>query len=215
MPLIAENLPPPAVKTRKHSRANKIIARRREVARLAATGESQHRIAAILGVTQPTISGDIVAIRSEWRMSAIRDFDALREAELQAMDWAEAEAAEAWQRSKEQNNDGQGDPRYMAAFVAASKARREILGLDAPVKHDTLVTNVEATPMFMGRDAMRQKVLERIQGRSSTIEHAAVIEGPVVDGSAVNDPALADHSNGHSNGHSSSHSNGNGKPPLT
>src|SRR5690242_11244148 len=77
-----------------------ILQRRKQVAELYLQGWSQPAIAHQLDVSQPTICADLKAIRQDWRDSAIRDFDALRDLELQKLDLIEREAWEAWKRSQ-------------------------------------------------------------------------------------------------------------------
>jgi hypothetical protein len=126
--------------------------RREQVADLYVQGWRQVAIARHLGVSQPTISQDLRAIQRQWRESAIRDFDVLRERELQKLDRLEREAWDAWERSKKPaqsaviniSGDSQrtqkrveeqiGDPRYLEQVQKCIAARRALLGLDAPTK---------------------------------------------------------------------------------
>jgi predicted transcriptional regulator len=130
-----------------------LLARRRAaVADLYIQGCYQADIAQQLGVSQPTVSNDIKAIQKEWRASAIRDFDILRERELQKLDRLEREAWEAWERSQKpaqeatMSTDGtaqktvkkvseqSGDARYLEVVHKCIASRRALLGIDAPVK---------------------------------------------------------------------------------
>jgi predicted transcriptional regulator len=129
------------------------LARRRAaVADLYIQGCYQADIAQQLGVSQPTVSNDIKAIQKEWRASAIRDFDILRERELQKLDRLEREAWEAWERSQKpsqeatMSTDGStqktvkkvseqsGDARYLEVVHKCIASRRALLGIDAPVR---------------------------------------------------------------------------------
>lgn len=105
-----------------------------------------------MGLTQATISLDLSCIRKLWRESSVRDFDALREREIQKIDLLEREAWAAWERSQEPQEstkvtqDGSskraqktvehpiGDPRYLEQVHKCIAARRALLGLDAPVR---------------------------------------------------------------------------------
>jgi hypothetical protein len=129
-----------------------IAQRRQRVAALYIQGWFQTAIAQGLGISQPTVCQDLQAIRKQWRDSAIRDFDALRERELQKLDLLEREAWAAWKRSQEpaestrvvQDGSGKraqkteahrvGDPRYLEQVHKCVASRRAILGLDAPVR---------------------------------------------------------------------------------
>jgi len=136
------------------SRAKKaeVARRRRAVSDLYIQGHSQVAIAEQLGVSQPTVSTDLQCIRRQWRESAIRDLDALRERELRKLDAVELEAWKAWQRSQRPSQaavmttDGTnqktqkkvaeqvGDVRFLDQIQKCVAGRRSLLGLDAPVK---------------------------------------------------------------------------------
>jgi hypothetical protein len=134
-----------------------ILQRRKQVAELHLQGWSQPAIAHQLEVSQPTICADLKAIRQDWRDSAIRDFDALRDRELQKLELIEREAWSAWQRSQKPaqsavvTGDGHdqkarksmkhqyGDPRFLQLISHCIAQRRAILGLDvvaAPVPQE-------------------------------------------------------------------------------
>jgi predicted transcriptional regulator len=132
---------------------NTAIARRRAtVADLYVQGWMQSEIAGQIGVSQPTVSMDIKAIQKEWRESEVRDFDILRERELQKLDRLEREAWEAWERSQKPvqetlfNTNGSeqksvkklgeqtGDPRFLEQIHKCIASRRALLGLDAPTR---------------------------------------------------------------------------------
>ena len=129
----------------------RIAKRRQQVAVLYLQGNTQVAIAREVGAQQPTISNDIKAIQKEWRESAIRDFDLLREEELQKLAQIEVEAWAAWVRSQKPAQEARvrdsdpsnavktmksrtGDPRFLEIVMKCSASRRELLGLDAPVK---------------------------------------------------------------------------------
>lgn len=136
------------------SRAKKteIVRRRRTVGDLYIKGYSQIAIAEEIGVSQPTVSSDLQAIHRQWRNSAIRDFDSLRERELRKLDALELEAWKAWQRSQKPSQeavittDGThqktqkrvaeqvGDVRFLEQISKCIASRRALLGLDAPTK---------------------------------------------------------------------------------
>ena len=140
-------------KLKKAKQERAVMLRRREiVADLYVLGWYQADIARHVGVSQPTVSNDLKAIQKEWRQSAIRDFDVLRERELKKLDRLEREAWDAWDRSKKPaqqavvNTSGEmqstqkkvteqvGDPRYLEQISKCIASRRALLGLDAPAK---------------------------------------------------------------------------------
>ena len=129
-----------------------LLQRRQQVAELYLRSWTQTTIAQRLGVTQPTVCEDLKRIRQQWRDSAIRDFDAAREEELQKLDLLEREAWAAWERSQQvqesprvvQDGSGKraqktvehpvGDLRYLEQVQKCIAARRALLGLDAPTR---------------------------------------------------------------------------------
>jgi hypothetical protein len=129
-----------------------ITQRRQRVAELYVKGWFQTAIARELAMSQPTVCQDLQAIRKQWRESAIRDFDAARELELQKLDRVEREAWAAWERSQQPaqsavvSGDGagqhthkslhtqHGDLRALDTVLKCNAARRSMLGLDAPTR---------------------------------------------------------------------------------
>jgi hypothetical protein len=134
------------------SRKLAVLQRRQKVAELCVRGWSQSAIAEKLGIKQPTVCKDLRAIRAAWRESAIRDFDAARDLEMEKLNHVEREAWEAWERSQQPsqmatvdgpNGSGKakrtvrhqyGDPRFLEVILHCDEARRQLLGLDAPTK---------------------------------------------------------------------------------
>jgi hypothetical protein len=127
--------------------------RRQLVADRYVQGWTQTAIAQEMGVSQATICADLHAVQRHWRESAIRDFDAARELELQKLDRIEREAWDAWERSKQpaqsarvrSNGSGSertektvrqriGDPRFLDQIHKCIASRRALLGLDAPTR---------------------------------------------------------------------------------
>jgi hypothetical protein len=125
---------------------------RARVADLYIQGWMQAEIARNVGVSQPTVSTDIKAIQKQWRASAIRDFDVLRERELQKLDRLEREAWSAWERSQKPSQEAvvstdgttqktlkrvaeqTGDVRFLGQIHKCIASRRALLGLDAPTR---------------------------------------------------------------------------------
>lgn len=129
-----------------------IAKRRQKVAELYLQSWTQTAIAGEVGVTQPTVSEDLMHIRREWRDSRIRDFDDAVELELRRIDRLERESWRAWFRSTEPHEvtkvtqtgsakkahktvtQRTGDPRYLEQVHKCIASRRAILGLDAPTR---------------------------------------------------------------------------------
>jgi hypothetical protein len=93
-------------------------------------GVQQYKIAEMLGVSTSQISDDMKELRKRWLASSIRDFDEMKARELAKVGQLEAEYWTAWGRSND--TDPPGDPRYLQGVARCIKARREVLGLDAP-----------------------------------------------------------------------------------
>jgi hypothetical protein len=125
-----------------------VLKRREHVADLYLKGWTQVAIAAECGVAQSRISVDLAKIREAWLNSAIRDFNVLRERELQRIDRVEREAWAAWERSqqpvqsavvtgeditkrtKKSVHQKYGDPRFLDVVHRCIAQRRAMLGLD-------------------------------------------------------------------------------------
>lgn len=129
-----------------------VASRRAKVAKLYLEGEiNQGQIAIQLGVSQSTVSRDIKEILTEWRESAIRDFDEARQIELNRLFKIENEMWAAWEKSKldatseteETSAAGVkltikkerqfGDPRYLQLALQCLDKRCKLLGLDQNV----------------------------------------------------------------------------------
>ncbi|HEV7223298.1 MAG TPA: hypothetical protein VGN42_11395 [Pirellulales bacterium] len=97
-------------------RKMQIEQRQRQVAELTLMGRTQSEIAERLGVTQPTVSNDLAAVRAAWRQATSRDFDATFSEQLETLTLIQREAWEAWERSKEPGHTaviqgaGEGEP---------------------------------------------------------------------------------------------------------
>jgi hypothetical protein len=132
-----------------------IVQRRQKVADLYIQGWTQMEIAAHLDVGQTTVSHDLIELRTEWRKSAVRDFDEARERELRKLDRIEKEAWAAWERSqkpaqsahindetnqrrtKRHVKNQYGDPRFLEVVNRCIAARCALLGLaKSPVETD-------------------------------------------------------------------------------
>lgn len=150
-----------------------VAERRSQVARLYLQGVGQYQIADILDVNQSTISRDLKAIQKEWLDVAISNFDELKALELAKIDNLEVEYWDGWKRSKEnkeveirkmvelgkggkddrgdarkeatKREEGQaGDPRFLQGIQWCINKRAEILGLNAPFRHDITSGGVSA-----------------------------------------------------------------------
>lgn len=133
--------------------------RQHEVARLYLQGVVQAQIAKRLGLSQPTVSNDLKAIRTYWLESAIIDLDKRKSMELAKIDEVERNAWEQWEASKKDAREierqvtgegeggklnlgegktklkGQtGNPKYLEIVLSCIDRRAKMFGLDAPIK---------------------------------------------------------------------------------
>src|SRR5689334_1282038 len=74
--------------------------RRRQVVELYLKGWEQGAIARELRISQASVSRDLEAVARDWRESALRHFDEVRNRKVQKLDLVEREAWAAWQRSQ-------------------------------------------------------------------------------------------------------------------
>lgn len=154
-----------------------LINRRKQVSALCLQGWSQLEIAAHLEVSQSSISGDLRAIRRDWRDSTIRDFDELRALELRKLDLLEREAWAAWTRSQKPSQSAVvtgegahqaarktmkhqvGDPRFLQQVHQCIAQRRAILGMDVL---PALVPSENPTDAHLTLEVRRNRVLNLI-----------------------------------------------------
>ncbi len=157
---------------------------RADIARLYVRGKKQHEIAETLNRVQPRrpyaisrgmVAYDLGAIRKAWLESALMDFNTKRAEQLAKIDYLEATAWDAWEKSLLESSSstqyananpegdatpsrlvlhtspGAGDPRYLAVVQWCIDRRIRLLGLDEP---ETLV---QWTVQFDVKDWMRQR----------------------------------------------------------
>ena len=126
---------------------------RRRIADLYLAGWTQTDIADELGVSQPTVSGDLKALQRDWLASSLIDFDAAKAQELAKIDRLEREYWTAWEESRRDKEisitekiasekprdkaqirrEGQvGNPSFLSGVQWCIERRCKILGLDAP-----------------------------------------------------------------------------------
>jgi transcriptional regulator with XRE-family HTH domain len=121
--------------------------RRRGIAADYLRGMSQPKLAEKYGVSQPTVSRDLEYIRHEWLKSTLIDFNEAKARELAMIDDIQAEAWDAWARSKitklkASTVDGpqgrtvsaikeerDGNPQFLAIVQWAIEQRCKIFGL--------------------------------------------------------------------------------------
>jgi hypothetical protein len=129
-----------------------IAQRRQQVAKLYLSGKGQVEIGQELNLAQSTICKDLEHIRTAWRESSIRDFDAQRDLEIARLNQIEREAWAAWERSQQPAQTAVvsgaagsqtakrtlrhqcGNPRFLELALRCNEERCKLLGLDAPLK---------------------------------------------------------------------------------
>jgi hypothetical protein len=165
----------------------KISERREQVADLYVKGWRQMAIAEKLDISQATVCLDLKAIQKFWRESAVRNFDAARDLELQKLDRIEYEAWGAWTESKKPAQSAtmtegtrqqqtrktlknqHGNPRYLELIARCIAQRCMILGLNMlPANSD------ENAHVSLAFDARRDRVI----GVFATLRERGRAEGP-------------------------------------
>lgn len=93
---------------------------------------SQNRIAATLGISQPTVSRDILVIKDEWKAQRLVRLDDHRDRELQELDRMEGDAI----RAALSCDTGSDDHRkWLETRLKIKQRRAKLLGLDAERLH--------------------------------------------------------------------------------
>ena len=137
-------------------------------------GDLQSDIAKDLGVSQQTISNDLVELQARWQDKAVRDMDAAIAEELAKIDDQERECWDAWVRTKQaaeihQQRKGEmaagdvdyttlttkqpgGDPRFLDCVYRCREQRIKLLGLNKPEKHEMEHTGSVIVLPANGRD---------------------------------------------------------------
>lgn len=190
----------------KSSKNLAIIERRKKVSELHLQGWGQIEIANELKVRQSTISVDLKQISKAWRESSIRDFDELRDLELARIDKVFREAWAGYIRSQQPHQsattDGEagaqkakrtirnqyGDPRFLSVILDCIQSKRELLGLDAPVK--VAQTTPEGAPLTNEqRNAHIQAILSEYLQLEGIQPSTLIIDG-AKDESGTNQEGL-------------------------
>jgi len=128
--------------------------------------EPQAVIAAVLNVSQQSISNDLKVLIKRWQESALMDVDEHRSTELARINRLELEYWNAWEASKAdkestlaekttgtdtrtkavKRSEGQvGNPSFLAGVERCIERRCKLLGLDAPVKQE--LTGADGGPV--------------------------------------------------------------------
>lgn len=108
--------------------------RRRQVIALLLAGVSQKDAARTLNLSSDIISGDVKAIRQQWRAERSEDLNALIQLELSRLDRLQMGHWENAIRGGVQATD---------ACLKIIDRRIRLLGLDAPERHRVEVTNTD------------------------------------------------------------------------
>lgn len=115
------------------SEKTKITNRRTQVAKYYLNRMHQAEIAAILDVSQGTISNDIKALNKQWIEEAQADISEQKSRELAELDLMELEAVVMYQKYKKENNSKEANKWYKSR-LDTKKMRADILGLMHPQK---------------------------------------------------------------------------------
>jgi predicted transcriptional regulator len=121
------------------TKALEIDERRRKVAQLYLRRQTQTEIARVLGVTQQTISLDIIELRKQWAAESVEAIEEVKVREAAELDEMEAEAAVEF--SKRKNWE------WFDRRLKCKERRAKLLGLDAPVKSSAEVSGPGGGPI--------------------------------------------------------------------
>ena len=112
----------------------RIIERQAQVARLYAQGYTQHQLAAMLAVSQPTIARDIEAIERQWQAQALQHHSARKNRLLAELQLARAAAWVGWERSLQLRETTLTEATEGGAEAPRRKAsvRKEVQAGDCP-----------------------------------------------------------------------------------
>lgn len=158
------------------------------IAPLYLQGKNYREIAEALGLSIKQVAVDITTIKEDWRKTYIEDFNEYRKRELLKVDLIEAEAWEAWERSKkgrtskvksaedsqqfgsrrsatEEHSESHGDVQYLQIVHTCVNTRARLLGIygAAPVANQE-VDPVESDANKFSRDEVLN-LIENIAGR--------------------------------------------------
>ena len=145
--------------TGKRRSKGQLIRDRRRISNLYLQGWLQVDIADELDISHSTVSRDLTHLYKEWQESSLVDIDESKSRELAKVDRLEREYWQAWEKSCEdaetirqegtktetgiqpekivKTAKGQaGDSRFLSGIQWCINKRCELLGLDAPEKHD-------------------------------------------------------------------------------
>lgn len=156
-----------------------------KTAALYIKGVPIRRIGQELGVHHSTVIYYLDQIRAAWLASMLRNFDAQRAEAVARIDKLEAEAWDAWERSKQPRRSLQvkaktvgtmtvkdrqykrqtyiGNPEYLAVIGQCIERRCKLLGLDAPEKHESL---------FVVKNEKRQEAVQKLLSNPKAMEAA-------------------------------------------
>lgn len=173
-----------------HRTKHQIEQDRQIIAELYLKQWRQADIARELGISQATVSRDLLAIQKRWRESSIRDMDELKQQELAKIDALEREYWLAWEASKEdaetatqkqsergkevslQKKGQTGDPRYLAGVERCMEMRAKILGIHAPER----IEHLGRLETIVNADAFARAVQQRLG--PAAVERPALPDAP-------------------------------------
>jgi len=158
-----------------HRTPEQMLEHRARITQLHKEGWSNKDIAEELGIADYTVCRDIARVRTVLFEQAVENLDEARKQELAKINLIEAEAWEAWERSKQprttksvtkgdtvnkqsaKEEERGGDPRYMEIILKCSEQRAKLLGL--------VVNKVDMTTL--GKPMQHITVVEIVKDRGS------------------------------------------------
>ena len=154
-------------------------------------GLTAGEIAERIGVTRQQIQYDLAELRRQWMDAQIYNINERKAAELERLDAIEAEAAEAFERSKAcrsrtrkrsvkdgttvsiTDHETAGDPRFLQVRLECVAKRCKILNLCGPTEIPATPPNDPYRPLLEGATVEELRVLKRLLERPATADPSA------------------------------------------
>ena len=160
-------------------KADRIAERRRKVSEMRQGGATQPQMALALGVTQPTISGDMKYVLAEWKAERVENTEDLVNRELLKIDRSEIEARSIFNAEVKRADAEHREPSYKwwDRVQAMRCERRKLLGLDGPqkvehsVRIEDLKRQAEQCAKELGIPDAAEEIYERALSLANSISN--------------------------------------------
>lgn len=186
-----------------------------EVTDLYLKGKNLREIGELYGVSAQQVYNWIALVREEWKENRVMNFSEMQQIELMKYDKIESELWKAWELSKEgivkrtsgsltrtgkmggeetfaeeEVLESKGDIKYMEAILKVVAARVRLLGLDAPVKFEGLLS-VKQETLLTKPDLTDEDRMKMFNTLMASLEQRQ-LKGEVLDEERLNDSRARD-----------------------